>query len=112
MACTLAAGANRASVRAVTNPPVSLDPASLTASAGDRSARLNRREFALLQALCAGNGETVPHHELLTAVWGPHAEMPNLRVAIGRLRRKLEADPELPTLILTNAGAGYRLGQP
>ena len=38
--------------------------------------------------------------------------MPNLRVAIGGLRRKLEADPELPTLIVTVPGAGYRLGKP
>lgn len=93
-------------------PPVSLDPASLTACTGERSARLNRREFAVLEALCARCGETVPHRELLAAVWGPHAEMPNLRVAIGGLRRKLEVDPELPTLIVTNAGAGYRLEQP
>ena len=92
--------------------PVLLDAASLTAQAGERRAHLNRREFAVLEALCARVGETVPHRELLTAVWGPHAEMPNLRVAVGGLRRKLEADPELPTLILTEAGAGYRLGTP
>jgi DNA-binding response OmpR family regulator len=31
-------------------------------------------------------------------------------VAILQLRRKLEADPELPSLILAVPGEGYRLG--
>ena len=92
--------------------PVSLDRADLVASVGSRSARLTRREFAVLELLCAARGETVPHHALLTKVWGPHSAMPNLRVAIVGLRRKLEADPQLPSLIVTDPGAGYRLGRP
>ena len=91
---------------------VSLEPATLAARAGSRCAQLNRREFALLEALFARAGETVPHAALLSTVWGPHAEMPNLRVAIANLRRKLEDDPELPRLIVTEPGVGYRLERP
>jgi len=32
-----------------------------------------------------------------------------LRVVIGQLRQKLEADPATPALLLTEAGVGYRL---
>jgi len=32
-----------------------------------------------------------------------------LRVYVGRLRRKLEPNPSEPTLLLTEAGIGYRM---
>jgi two-component system KDP operon response regulator KdpE len=35
-----------------------------------------------------------------------------LRIYIRQLRQKLEADPERPRLILTEAGVGYRLAVP
>lgn len=92
--------------------PVSLDPQRLTATVGAMHAKLNRREFALLVALSQASGATLGHNHLLTTIWWPDAPMPNLRMAIGGLRRKLEADPELPTLIVTVPGEGYRLGRP
>jgi two-component system KDP operon response regulator KdpE len=48
---------------------------------------------------------------LLTEVWGPaHAEDTQyLRVFIGQLRQKLEADPAEPKLIITEPGIGYRV---
>ena len=92
--------------------PVSLDPQRLTATVGAMHAKLNRREFALLDALSQASGATLGHNHLLTTIWWPDAPMPNLRMAIGGLRRKLEADPELPTLIVTVPGEGYRLGRP
>ncbi|MEG1029874.1 MAG: helix-turn-helix domain-containing protein, partial [Brevundimonas sp.] len=48
---------------------------------------------------------------LLTAVWGKaHADDTQyLRVVIGQLRQKLEADPAQPRLIATEPGVGYRL---
>ena len=86
-----------------------LDPATLTATLDDRSAVLTRREFGVLALLVEANGSIVAHDTLLVKVWGPHTARANLRVAIAGLRRKLEADPELPALILAVPGAGYRL---
>ncbi len=47
---------------------------------------------------------------LLQRVWGSeyHSEAEYLRVYIGRLRRKLEADPSHPRHLLTEPGIGYR----
>ena len=87
-----------------------LDSVSLTASIGGRTAKLTKREFAVLGMLERARGETVPHATLLS-VWGEHAPMPNLRVAIRGLRHKLERDPELPALILSDPGRGYRLAR-
>lgn len=89
---------------------VKLDPVSRSATAGARTASLNRREFAVLALLCEAGGEVVLHADLLHKAWGPHTPLANLRVAIRQLRRKLESDPELPSLILAVPGEGYRLG--
>ena len=89
---------------------IALDPAALSASAGDRRATLTRREFAVLTMLVEAKGATVPHGALLAQAWGPNTPLPNLRVAIAGLRRKLEPDPEMPALILADPGLGYRLG--
>lgn len=86
-----------------------LDPETLTATLGDRTAVLTKREFGVLALLCEANGATVAHETLLGEVWGPNTARANLRVAIAGLRRKLEADAELPTLILAVPGVGYRV---
>lgn len=73
--------------------------------------RLPPKEYALLARLISGHGKVLTHKELLVAVWGPaHGEDTQyLRVAIGQLRQKLEADPGSPAYIVTEPGIGYRL---
>jgi two-component system KDP operon response regulator KdpE len=72
--------------------------------------RLSPREYDLLAQLVQGDGKVVTHRQLLTAVWGPaHADdVQYLRVFVGQLRQKIEPDPASPSLILTEAGVGYR----
>ncbi|HEY9234409.1 MAG TPA: response regulator [Phenylobacterium sp.] len=72
--------------------------------------RLSPREYDLLAQLVRGAGKVVTHKQLLTAVWGPAHEhdVQYLRVFVGQLRQKIEPDPALPTLILTEPGVGYR----
>ncbi|MBK1793246.1 response regulator [Devosia sp. WQ 349] len=69
------------------------------------------KEYALLTRLISGNGKVLAHKELLVAVWGiAHTEDTQyLRVAIGQLRQKLEAEPAAPVYIVTEPGIGYRL---
>lgn len=88
---------------------LALDPTSRTATLDERAAVLTHREFAVLALLHAAAGAVVAHDTLLGEVWGPHTARANLRVAIAGLRRKLEADPELPALILAVPKRGYRL---
>ena len=87
----------------------------------DRVARLVRRngaevhltpiEYRLLQVLVAHAGRVLTHRHLLREVWGPsHAEQSHyLRVYMGHLRQKLEADPAQPRHLLTETAVGYRL---
>jgi two-component system KDP operon response regulator KdpE len=72
--------------------------------------RLSPREYDLLSQLVQGGGKVMTHRQLLTAVWGPaHDEdVQYLRVFVGQLRQKIEPDPAVPALILTEPGVGYR----
>ena len=73
--------------------------------------RLSPKEYDLLRLLVQHAGRVVTHQQLLREVWGPAQirETQYLRVYIGQLRGKLEADPGQPRLILTEPGVGYRL---
>jgi two-component system KDP operon response regulator KdpE len=53
----------------------------------------------------------VTHRQLLQAVWGPaHLEdTAYLRVFIGQVRRKIDAEEGTASLIENAAGVGYRL---
>jgi len=71
---------------------------------------LSPREYELLATLAEGSGKVVTHKQLLTGVWGPAHEhdVQYLRVFVGQLRQKLEADPANPVNIVTEPGVGYR----
>lgn len=67
-------------------------------------------EYRLLGVLLSNAGRVLTHRQLLKDVWGPgHAERGHyLRIYIGHLRQKLEADPARPRHLLTETGVGYR----
>lgn len=72
---------------------------------------LTPTEFRLLARLVRTAGRVVTHRQLLTDVWG--AEFTEhthyLRIYMGALRGKIEADPSAPRFLLTEPGVGYRL---
>jgi len=75
---------------------------------------LTKTEFRLLCALAAAGGAVVTREQLLERVWDYDyfGDTRLLDVHVRRLRRKIEADPGQPTLILTVRGTGYRAGVP
>ena len=72
--------------------------------------RLTPKEYDLMVYLMSNPGRVLTHHALLGAVWGgDYTEQPEyLRVFIGQLRKKIEADPASPKYILTEPWIGYR----
>jgi two-component system KDP operon response regulator KdpE len=68
-------------------------------------------EYRLLSTLVANTGRVMTHKQLLREVWGPsHSEQSHyLRIYMGHLRQKLEADPAQPRHLLTETAVGYRL---
>ncbi len=72
---------------------------------------LTPREYGLLLVLIRYAGRVITHRQLLKEAWGPGytEESHYLRVYMGHLRRKIEADPARPRYLLTEPGVGYRL---
>jgi two-component system KDP operon response regulator KdpE len=75
---------------------------------------LTPTEFALLARLVRQAGQVVTHRALLADVWGAqYTEHTHyLRLYMGQLRTKLEADPAEPQRLLTEPGVGYRIAEP
>ena len=92
--------------------PVSIDIDARVVKRKDEVVRLTGTEFSLLALFVRNAGKVLTHRYILEQVWGPSfvEETQYLRVYVGQLRKKLEEDPSHPSLILTEAGIGYRLG--
>ena len=86
-------------------------PRHRVARAGEEI-KLTPKEFELLAFLARHPGKVLTHRHILREVWGPANEHDTqyLRVYVGQLRAKLEADPANPAIIVTEPGVGYRTG--
>jgi two-component system KDP operon response regulator KdpE len=75
----------------------------------DKVLELTPTEFNLLVYLMENSGKVLPHQNILQHVWGSEYGTENeyLRVYIGRLRQKIEADPSNPQYLITQRGIGY-----
>lgn len=87
-----------------------LDLSGYTLSTGDRSVRLNNKEFQLMELFMRNRGRVFSTENLMDKVWGldSDAEIDVVWTYIGFLRKKLKqlcADIEIKTV----RGAGYAL---
>lgn len=90
--------------------PLKVDFAKREVELMGESVKLSPKEYMILHALARNAGQVVTHKRLLTAGWGNStADLQYLRVYMGLLRQKLEANPSEPELIVTEPGVGYRL---
>jgi two-component system KDP operon response regulator KdpE len=81
------------------------------ATVDGRAVKLTPIEWRLLALLARHAGKVLTHAQILREVWGPNASSQShyVRVYMAELRKKLEADPSRPRLLLTEPGVGYRL---
>ena len=88
-----------------------LDLAHRHVLVGGMEVHLTPKEFDLFSLLAANADRVVTHRQALTKVWGlaHQDDVQYLRVVIGQLRAKLEADPKAPRHLISEAGVGYRL---
>ena len=87
---------------------IQIDERKLTIKS--KEIRLTPKEYDLMTYLLRHAGKVLTHHMLLGAVWGGDytGQTEYLRVFIGQLRKKIEADPANPKYILTEPWVGYR----
>lgn len=93
--------------------PLQIDLAKHTITKQGETVHLTPTEFKLLARLVRQTGQVVTHRQLLVDVWGPEfvEHTHYLRLYMGQLRAKLEANPTEPALLLTEPGVGYRLAE-
>ena len=86
-----------------------LDACMLARDSGE-AIPLTRGELAVLRMFVARPGRVISRDTLLDAFANRRFEPfdRSIDVLVGRLRRKIEADPKEPRLIVTVPGEGYR----
>lgn len=93
--------------------PVQIELDSRRVFLDEDEVRLTKKEFDLLALLARNAGRVMTHRNLLKEIWGPHSahESHYLRVFVANLRKKLEAEPARPKMLITEQGVGYRLAE-
>jgi two-component system KDP operon response regulator KdpE len=113
----------RASLRRATAPSIN-ESAQTVLESGDfhvdlearevrvrgKEIHLTPKEFELLIYFIRHSGKVLTHRTLLSAIWGGNYVEQNeyLRVFVGNLRKKIEADAAAPRYIITEPWIGYR----
>ena len=94
--------------------PLTIDLAARAVMLNGQRLALTPKEYRLLQVLAQHAGNVVTHQHLLKEVWGTvHVHDTHyLRIFVRKLRQKIEPNPDLPRILVTELGVGYRLAQP
>jgi len=91
--------------------PLTLNLDQYSATKDGRELKLTPTEFKLLHCLMAQPAVVVRNRDLLREVWGYDdlSDLNLVRTTVHRLRRKLDDDPNNPTLLHTIPGVGIML---
>ena len=73
--------------------------------------RLTATEYNLLSLFMQNNGKVLTHSHICREVWGnPYTDNARaLRVHIAQLRKKIEKNPAIPEILITEPAIGYRM---
>lgn len=87
-----------------------IDLATRAVNVKGKQVHLTPKEFDLLLYMAQHPHRVIPHRALLASIWGDYStEQPEyLRVFVGQLRKKIEANPAEPQYVLTDRWVGYR----
>ena len=95
---------------AFTMGELEVHPAELRAFRGEKTIDLSLRDVKILSTLFRNKGKAVHRHDLFREAWGVD-HIPSSRTldqTISQLRKRIEPDPQRPTIITTVHGVGYR----
>ncbi len=89
---------------------ITIDLKKRQVSKGKKIVELTDKEFQILTLLMKRPSEVITRDDFLKAIWGEDVYITHrtIDIHIAALRKKLEDDPENPTLILSVRNAGYK----
>ncbi len=91
---------------------LTVDSALQDALVDGKPAGLTQKEFQLIHLLATRAGKAVSRDFLIEQLWSEDelGSDKNVAVYIRRIRQKIERDPDVPEILLTVRGFGYRVG--
>ena len=92
---------------------VSIDLARHLVTVRGRPVNLTRSEFQVLRLLAGNQGQVFSRREIMEELWQSefNGDVRACDVHISNLRQKIEGDPQVPELVLTVRGVGYKLAE-
>jgi two-component system, OmpR family, KDP operon response regulator KdpE len=93
------------------NGPLRIDLVRHEVFVDEKLVAFTPKEYNLLRYFIIHRGKMLPHRDILKQVWGDaHADDTQyLRVFIGQIREKIDKESDAASLIVTEAGIGYRM---
>jgi two-component system KDP operon response regulator KdpE len=90
---------------------IRIDTERREVTVGGEPVRLTPIEYRLLMSLARHPGRVLTHGQLVKEVWNGASGVAahHVRVHMAELRKKIEADPARPKILMTELGVGYRL---
>jgi two-component system KDP operon response regulator KdpE len=73
--------------------------------------KLTALEYSILALFVRNAGKVLTHKYIIKEIWSnPYADNAQiLRVHVAQLRKKIEKNPAIPEILVTESGVGYRL---
>jgi two-component system KDP operon response regulator KdpE len=105
-----AAGPPRGTEPVIISGEIAVDLERRRVTLASREVHLTPTEYDLLKILVANPDKVLTDSMLVERLWGVayRQQAHSLHVYVARLRKKLEADPQVPHYLLTEPGVGYR----
>jgi two-component system KDP operon response regulator KdpE len=95
----------------LTSGPIWIDLNARVVKVKGEEIKLTATEYSLLALFMRNSGKVLTHAHICREIWGnPYADNAQvLRVHITQLRKKIEQNPSIPALLITEPAVGYRL---
>lgn len=89
---------------------LTIDLSGRIVKVNNQPVHLTSTEFSLLSLLARNENRVLTHSYILKEIWGMGyiGQTQYLRVFIAQIRKKIEEDPNKPTVIITEPVIGYR----
>jgi len=87
-----------------------VDLSARVVTVGVEEVKLTATEYSLLSLLVRNAGKVLTHSYISREIWkNPYSDNSQiLRVHIAQIRKKIEQNPSVPRLLITEPGVGYR----
>jgi two-component system KDP operon response regulator KdpE len=88
-----------------------VDQTARVVTLNEEEVKLTATEYSILALMIRHAGRVLTHNFIMKEIWGIHYadNFQTLRVHVAQIRRKIELNPSIPQLLITEPGVGYRL---